>query len=230
MNYIMDIVLVAIIAVCIVSAAKKGFIGACKNIVSIILTVILVSTMHPVILNLLQSSDFGNNLKQVVAENVSKTYQREQISEEVDTTDSEKSIEICRALGLPNFITDKIEDSLREMTEIKNNVLEVITDALALMIMKILALLILFVVVKVFVFLALKILESLFSLPVLKTVNIGLGALVGVINALLIVYIVCGVLNLFVPMDKMPAIQTAVNATYIVKFFYNNNLLLSLIV
>jgi len=78
-----------------------------------------------------------------------------------------------------------------------------------------------------FVFLGLKILESLFTLPVLKTVNKGLGALVGVVNALLIVYLACGLVNLVVPMDKMPQVQQVVDSTLILKNFYNNNLLFS---
>ena len=164
-----------------------------------------------------------------MTENVSKTYEKEQIPEETDTTDTEKSLQICEALALPDFISDKIEKNLAEMSEIRNNVMEVITDSISLFILKILALLVLFIVVKLFVFLALKILESLFSLPLLKSVNTGLGAIIGIVNALLTVYIICGVLNLFVPMDKMSAVQEFVNSTYLIKYFYNNNILLSLI-
>lgn len=229
MNYFWDIILVAGMLWCIIAAAKKGFIGACKNIVSIILTVILLSTMHPIILRELQSSGIGDSVKRVVTENVSKTYEKEQIPEETDTTDTEKSIQICQALALPGFISEKIENSLVEMSQIRNNVMEVITDSISLFILKLLALLILFIVVKLFVFLALKILESLFSLPVLKTVNTGLGALVGIVNALLTVYIICGILNLLIPMDKMPAATEVINSTYVLKHFYNNNILLSLI-
>jgi len=229
MSIIWDAVLVCGIILCIVTTAKKGFIGACKNIVSIVLTVILLSTMHPMILRQLQSSQIGNSIKQVVTDNVTKTYEKEQIPEETDTTDTEKSVEICNSLGLPDFISKNIEKTLVGMSEIRNNVMEVITDSLSLLILKILALLILFVIVKVFVFLILKILESLFTLPGLKTINMGLGAIIGIVNALLIVYIVCGVLNLFVPMDKMPIIQETVNSTYILKYFYNNNILIDLI-
>ena len=229
MSYIWDIVLVCGMLFCIISTAKKGFIGACKNIVSILLTLILMSTMHPMILDLLQSTEFGNDVKAVVTENVAKTFEKEQISQDTDTTDVEKSTEVCKAMGLPDFISDSIEKSLMDMSQIRNNIMEVITDSLSLLILKILALLVLFIIVKLFVFLALKILETLFSLPVLKTVNRGLGAVIGVFNALLIVYIICGVLNLFVPMDKMPQVQETVNSTYILQYFYNNNALLSLI-
>ena len=84
--------------------------------------------------------------------------------------------------------------------------------------------------VKFFVFLLLKILESLFKLPGLKTINRLLGAGLGVINALLLIYIICGAVSLFAPADKLVLIEETVQNTYILKYFYENNLLLSLFV
>lgn len=227
MGFIWDIILIAVMLWCIVATAKKGFLGACKNIVSVLLTLVLMSTMHPVIMGYLQDSEIGNRVKVVVAENVTKTYEKEEIPQDTDTSDTEKSVEICKSLGLPDFLSKSIEKNLVEMSEIRNNVLEVITDSLSLLILKILALLIMFLLVKVFVFLGIKILESLFKLPVLRTVNKGLGGAVGVINALLIVYLACGLVNLVVPMDKMPQVQQVVDSTLILKNFYNNNILFS---
>ena len=105
MNYIWDIILVVAMLLCIISTAKKGFIGACKNIVSIILTVVLLSTMHPVILRQLQGSGIGDSVKRVVTENVTKTYEKEQIPEETDTTDTEKSVQIVETF----FCEERIE-------------------------------------------------------------------------------------------------------------------------
>ena len=133
MNYIWDVILIAGILYCVISTAKKGFIGASKNIVSIILTVILLSTMHPIILNQLQSTSLGNDIKKVVTENVAKTFEKEQIPEDTDTSNTQSSVEICKSLGLPDFISKNIEKNLVEMSEVRNNVMEVITDSLSLL-------------------------------------------------------------------------------------------------
>ena len=116
------------------------------------------------------------------------------------------------------------------MSEIKNNVMEVITDSLTLLIMRIIALILLFILVRIFVFLAVKILESLFGLPGLKTINKTLGAVIGIVNALLVIYIICGAVSLFTPTDKLAVISETLNQTVLLGYLYNHNLLLGLLI
>lgn len=230
MWYVLDIILVAVVLFFIMMSAKKGFISASKNIITLILTVTLLASMQGVVLEALQNSPLGDNIKKMVSENVTKTYETEQLPMETDTTDTEKSIMICEAMSLPTFLSNSIEASIREMSEIKNNVMEVITDSLTMLIMRIIALLLLFILVRIFVFLAVKILESLFELPGLKTINKTLGATIGIINALLVVYIICGAVSVFTPTDKLELISQAIDQTMLLKYVYNHNLLLSLLI
>lgn len=229
-GYIWDIILIVIVTFFIIKATKKGFIGASKTIVSLLLTAILFASFQPTVLDFLQKSTLGDNIKTMVSKNITKTYEKEQLPEDADTTDTEQSLMICEALSLPAFLSASIEENLKQMSQIKNNVMEVITDSITLLILRLLSLLLLFVAVKIFVLIALKILESLFELPGLKTINRSLGALLGVFNALLAVYIICGLITLLIPTDKLSTIKTVIDSTYIVKYFYDNNLLLSLFV
>ncbi len=230
MGYILDIILVAIIVFFVLMSAKKGFISASKNIITLILTVTLLASMQGVMLEALQNSPLGDNIKKMVSQNVTKTYEAENLPEETDTTDTEKSIMICQAMSLPTFLTNSIEASIREMSEIKNNVMEVITDSLTLLIMRIIALLLLFILVRIFVFLAVKLLESLFQLPGLKTINKSLGAVIGIVNAFLVIYIIFGAVSVFTPTDKLAIISQTIDQTILVGYLYNHNLLLSLLV
>ncbi len=227
-GYILDAILVLVVVFCIIHSAKKGFIKASKNIITLVLTVTLLASMQGIMLSALENSPLGDNIKRMVSENLTKTYQEEQLPEDTDTTDTEQSLMICETLPLPDFLAESIEKSIMEMSEIKNNVMEVITDSITLLIMRIIAMLMLFVLVKIFVFLAIKILDSLFGLPGLKSVNRSLGAIIGVINAMLVVYIVCGLVSLFTPIQNLSAVDSAIGSTWILKYFYNNNLLLSL--
>ena len=227
-GYILDAILVLVVVFCIIHSTKKGFIKASKNIITLVLTVTLLASMQGVMLTALQNSPLGDNIKKMVSENLTKTYQEEQLPENTDTTDTQGSLMICETLPLPDFLKDSIEKSIIEMAEIKNNVMEVITDSIPLLIMRIIAMLMLFVLVKIFVFLAIKILDSLFGLPGLRTVNKSLGAIIGIVNAMLVVYIVCGIVSLFTPMQNLAVVDSAIGSTWILKYFYNNNLLLSL--
>lgn len=230
MAYIFDAILLAVIIFCIVRAAKKGFLASSRSIVALILTAILLTAMQPTVLTYLQSSALGENIRETVAKNVMKSYEKEQLPEDADTTDTETAVMICNSLGLPEFMASGIKDGIKDMSEIKNNVMEVISDAISITILKVLSVIILFILVRIIVFLALKLLETLFTLPGLKTINKTLGACIGIINAIIVVYILCGAVTLFTPTDKMPAVSETVSQTMIVKYFYENNILMSLFI
>ena len=229
-GYILDAILVLIVVFCVAYSGKKGFFKASKNILTLVLTVTLLASMQGVMLEFLQDSAIGDNVKRMVSQNITKTYEEEQLPEDADTTDTEQSLMICESLHLPDFLADSIEDSLAAMSEVKNNVMEVITDAITDLIMRIIAILMLFVLVKLFVFLIIKILDSLFSLPGLKAVNKSLGAVIGIVNAMLTVYIICGLVSLFTPMQSLAVVDSAIDKTVLVKYFYDTNLLLSLFI
>lgn len=230
MGYVLDIILVAIVAVFVVISAKKGLISASKNIITLILTVTLLASMQDVVLEALQNSPLGDNIKKMVSENVTKTYEAEELPDTVDTTDTEQAVMVCEAMSLPTFLSNSIESSIRGMSEVKNNVMDVITDSLTLLIMRIIAMLLLFILVRIFVFLIVKLLESLFGLPVLKTINKSLGAVIGVLNAFLVIYIICGAVSVFTPTDKLVLVNNAIEQTMLLKYVYNNNLLLGLLI
>lgn len=230
MNYICDGILILGIALCIFFSMKKGFISASKSILSLILTAVLLSSMQPAVLGFIQSTAASGAVREMVSKNIAASYKRQELPEDTDTTDTQNTEIICTSLGFPKFMENSIKKTVSQMTEIKNNVMEVITDAVTLMILKVIAMLLVFLIVRIFVFLLLKILESLFRIPGLNLINRALGAVLGVINALLLVYIICGAVSLFAPAEKLVLIEETVKSTYILKYFYENNLLMSLFI
>lgn len=230
MNYIWDGILILGIVLCIVFSMKRGFIIASKSILALILTAILLSSMQPVVLGFLQSTSASEGIRNMVSKNIAQGYQKQQLPEDTDTTDTQNTEIICTSLGFPKFMENSIRKTVSQMTEIKNNVMEVITDAVTLMILKVISMILVFLLVRIFVFLLLKLLESLFQLPGLKTINKTLGAVLGIINALLFVYIICGAVSLFTPAEKLVGIEEMVKSTYLLKYFYENNILMSLFI
>ena len=230
MAYLWDIALVAVIGICVGVSAKRGFIKSSRTVLAIILTALLLITMQAPVINYLQGSVVGEKVHELVTKNITKTYEKNQLSEETDTTDTEQSLLICETMSLPKFMAHGIQTQIKQMSEIKNNVLDLLSDTISNFIIKILATVLLFLVVRFFVFLFLKILDSLFSLPGLRTINKTMGAVIGIFNALLAVYIICGLVSLLTPIENLKLVQDAVDSTYLLKHFYDNNLLLSLFV
>lgn len=230
MNYIWDGILILAIALCVVFSMKRGFISASRSILALILTAVLLSSMQPVVLGFLQSTAASNVIRGMVSKNITSAYQKQQLPEDTDTTDTENTEIICSSLGFPEFMENSIKKTVSQMTDIKNNVMEVITDAVTIMILKVIAMILVFLLVRLFVFLILKMLEGLFKLPGLKTINRVLGAALGVINALLLIYIACGAVSLFAPAEKLIVIEETIKSTFLVKYFYENNILISLFI
>lgn len=228
MGLIIDIVLIAAIVLIVVHYARKGIIAASKNIITIILTVVLLTSMQSVVFDMLQSTPLGDTIKERVSEGVTRIFNEKGLPANADTTNQEQALEICEAMSLPSFLTNSIEKSVDQMSEVKNNVMDVITDTITKLIMQIVALVLLFILVRVFVFLIVKFAESLFELPGLKSINRVLGAVMGMINALIFIYIACGVVSLFVPTDTLAELTETINQTSILKIFYNNNLIFGL--
>lgn len=230
MDYILDGALILVIAVCVGLSIRKGFVSASKSILALILTAILLSSLQPMVLEALERTAVSERIRELVAENISAGYEKEELPEDTDTTDTENAKLICSSLGFPKFIEDSMKTTVSGMKDIRNNVMEVITDSLTLMILRVLSMLLVFLMVRIFVFLILKLLETLFEIPGLKAVNKGLGAILGIVNSLLLIYIVCGAVSFFAPTEKLIMIEEAVDKTYILKYFYENNILMSLFV
>lgn len=230
MNYICDGILILLAVICIVFSMKKGFISASRKLLALIITAVILSSVQPTMLNMLQSTPASDTVRKMVSKNISQSYKREALSEDIDTTKTQETQLVVSSLGFPKFMKNSLNKTISSMSEIKNNVMEVITDAVTLMILKVISVILLFLLVKLFVFLLLKLLEGLFELPGLKLLNRFLGAGLGIINALLLIYIICGAVSLFAPSEKLVIIEETVKNTYLLKYFYENNLLLILFI
>lgn len=230
MNFILDGIFVIIFIFFIIISAKKGFLSASKNILALILTAVLLATMQNAILTAMQNSPIGTGVKSIVEKNISKSYEKKQISDDIYTSDTEKADEVYEALAFPKFMENSIKKTVSGMSEIKNNLMSVITDSVTAMILKVIGILLVFIIVRIFVFFILKILESMFKLPGLKTINKFFGAVLGFINAFLVLSLICGAVSLFAPTDKMTQINDVISDTYILKHFYENNILLSMFI
>ena len=230
MNYLLDLILIVVIAFCIIFSMKKGFINVSKSFVALILTWVLMSSFQPAMLGILESSAFGDRVKQKVSENITLVYEKEDFSEDTKTSEAYKAEKICESMGFPTFVENSIKSTVSGLQTVERNVREVITEAVSLMILRILSLILVFLLVRLFVFLLVKLIEVIFELPVLKTINKTLGAILGIVNALLIVYIVCAAVSLFSPAESRIAIDETVRKTYLLKYFYENNVLMLLFV
>ena len=206
MNYsiILDVIAVAIIIISVSLMAKKGVIKSLYKILSLALTIIAVMFLSEPVENMITSVGLDNKIDDIVYSAL--------ISDE-DVTEKEADDNLQ---GLPDFVTVAVE----ETTE------NAVVPAISAVVLKLVCALIIFLIAKLLIFLIFLLIDGMFKLPLLKSVNWLLGAATGVVSGFVIIYLICGIASLNVTNSAM--IRQLVDGTYFVKYFYDNNLLMNL--
>lgn len=216
---IFDLAIAFIFIICIGHSMKQGFVKASSAILSIVLTIVLMFAFQDSISTYLKNSQFGQDITKKITEAL---VQKD--SEVVNEPDEEKTGEF----GLPMFFGSFLDDTEEKIETAKNDLIEQAAESATASVINILSIVLLYIAIRIALFFALKIINAIFKLPVLKSINRLAGAAIGVVNALFIVYILCAGLIWFVPNDSSELIKDTVSKTYITQYFYNNNLLLEL--
>lgn len=214
MSIIADIGLVAIFIAAFVYWHNRGLVKSVWKIAALAATIILVIF-----------------LKDPVADYISKTQLAENINNslaQVVTVPPGGGVNIAENLNLPIAIQDSlqsgIDSSMASAESIKNAAAAAVTDA----IINIGVCVALFIVIRLLLMVAYIIVDGATKLPVIKGTNKFLGGILGVVNILFIVFLALMLLAMYAPSDS--GMYGIIDRSYLVKFLYNNNILLKLFI
>lgn len=203
-SYVIDAVAAALVVISFVSGMKRGLVKSVWNTVSWIVTAVLVLALINPAAEMIKSAPIYEKTYETVNATVS-----ERLSEAVEGEKFE----------IPEFIMQNKETAEEKTAE---ELSVIITDAAV----KIAAFVLLFIIIKILLAIVFRILDAAAKLPVINSTNKLLGGLVGLINVLFVIYTVCAVISLA---GAQKAVSDTINSTYLVKYFYNNNILLQLV-
>ncbi len=204
MGMIVDLIVIVFIVVSFITMMKKGFIKGLASITSNILTIVLISALLTPVTEALSKTALGD----IVRENVETALLQQN---EDDYEDSENK-----------GITSEIMKNIEQQAE--KNMIPVVTDT----VMRIIALIILVIVIKIVLWILFMILETIFKLPILSSLNKLAGGAAGIINSLLVIYLFCAILTL--NFDWTNELRGIVDQTVVLKYFYINNILVNIFV
>lgn len=215
---IIDLILIGIYVFMFFHFKGKGFIKASETVVSLILTLCLMTSALPVFENFIAGSALGESIGEKVEEAL--------VAKEAEEPESEEE----KSSILPSFLQDAVDDKLEDIEEAKNNALLATAKETTRVIIQVISVILLFILVKLFIFLLFKILNIVSKLPGLNFVNRTLGAVMGIINATILVYFLCAILAVMIPAEASLPIREAIEDTYLTKYFYDNNMLMRLFI
>ncbi len=207
-----DAAAVLIIAASAIIMSRKGIIKSVFRILSIIITIAVVMTFSGKVYDYFDYTAAASKVDAYV-QNI-LIGKNEQTAENAENAGEEKN---DAAQSLPEYIYKPAENAAQSVT----------VSAVSNTVKKMICIIALYLVCRILLFLVFKIIELIFHLPLLSHVNHLFGGAVGLISGFFIVFMLCALLSFDVANAEI--IGQAMDKTYIAKYFYDKNLLMSLL-
>lgn len=205
---ILDIVIVILVLLGAIIGYRKGLVGIVVSLASIILAIILSFILQtPISEALYSNTGVGKIVEETVYNNIISSNKEQE---------NENNI-------YDNIINNIIGEENKELTN------EQIAKTVTMFILKGLSFILIFIVVSIICYIIQAVLNLVFSLPLLHSVNKFGGAAAGVIKNLLKIYILLAIISFMAPMAIMEPVLNVINGSIVTKLLYDNNLLVSLI-
>lgn len=198
---IADIVVSVIIIAAYVIGSRRGLVKTVWNAVSWIAAVAAVFLLIQPAVEVVQKTPIADNLN-------AKIY----------TMMQEKPEEsIQRESAMPKFMT--------ENTDIIDSISEKTAEDITALVLKIAVGLSLFIIMKLVLLILFAVINAISRLPFVNSTNKLLGGLLGVINIMFVIYALCAAITLMTDNEEILGI---INSSYVIKYFYDNNILMQL--
>ncbi len=206
MNFIADIIVILILVTCVFFGLKRGLTGVIVKLLSIIISLILsLILFKPVSAIIINNTNIYNDLV-IKIEN--------SLNSKEDKTQEENNTE-------PNIIVNSIN---KQIDTVKENTNDVIAKSIAEVIINLIVIIVLFIIINIVMFFLKFIFGAIASLPIIKQLDKLGGFIYGLIEGLIIIYMILAILSFI----NIQEVQLAIKTSYLASILYNNNLLLML--
>lgn len=214
MAIIIDIVIVAIIALCLFLGYKRGLTGSLLKILSFVLAIVIAFILFKPVSNLvINHTNWDDSLKTSI----------EQFITEKTSTPEEKS-------SLPQVIVDYIDETMAQsVNEAKEVAIENTAQSVTNLIVNAGVWIAVFIIARILLIFIKFITALIAKLPVIKQFDKLGGILYGILEAFVILYVLLAIISFITPMLNNAEFIDALNKSFIGSMLYNNNILLKIL-
>lgn len=201
---LIDILVVLLVVLGAFSGHKKGLVGILVGFAALILSIVLAFMFQSVVADAIYDTGLGQSVAGIAKNNMQDMMKN---GENVD-----KSI---YGKVLSNAVTD---DNLT-----------VASENISRFVMKGLSFIAIFLIVRIICYILQMILNVVFNLPLLSTVNGIGGTVVGGLSVLIRIWVVLALISFVSPLPMFDSVVSYIDKTFLVKLLYNNNLLVAVV-
>lgn len=199
MNFLVDLILIAVIALFAFIGYKRGLIKVTFNLISFILAIVISIVLYRPISNFV--------INYTPLDDMIETAVEERLSSSDITTEEKENI-------VSNYYNN-----------IKNSSTAVIADGISKTIINIGCMIIVFIVSKIILFFFRSMGDLIAKLPLIKQVNHAGGFLYGILKGFIIIYLLLALISIISPIIDINEIVTIINNSIITNIMYNNNII-----
>ena len=224
MNYILDLIVVAVIALFVLITYKKGFVKSFLSIASLVLTIVIISSFSEPLAELSYDTFIDASIQKTVVKNIEATNNAtEELTESVWLSIPQLIRSNSEKVGITKKSLDNIIiGSNTSPEETAKNISTNVVRPMAVSFLVIIIDIVLFVILMfIFRFLS-KLVCTLFKAPVLKQANKLLGVILGAIKGIAVAILVCSVISYIVNVsgnDLFIFNQAAIDSSLLFKNF-----------
>lgn len=225
-SLIIDVIAAAVIILAAAIGKKRGLVKMLWRCASWIITIILAVILSAPVSALLADSEAAHKINSTIKNTVEEYISSAALNNTDTIQISDKAVnDIAHSTGIPAILIPSAASVLNTgisngINSISDNISDIISNA----VMRVASWIILMIIIKIIISILYHALNIASKLPLINTANRTFGALLGVINALFLIYISLAVVLFLVQNGTIP--QRIIENTYLVKYFYNNNILL----
>ena len=201
MAFLLDGLVIIIFLLSIYLGYKRGFVKTVIRVVGCFLALLIASSLSQPLAESIFDVFMAEKIESTVSQQIQFT-DEQSVEKSLDSVLGDLPSPVTNALsqynmGTPQQITSKLSGSLNTTTEnITKSIVQNVIRPVAVSLLRILCFIILFVLLMILVAIAGKVISTAFRLPVLRQVNGVLGAVAGVVEGVIMVFLAVAVIGL----------------------------------
>ena len=222
MGIIVDIIIIAIIALSIFLGYRKGLIELaiklCAFVIAILITLILYKPVSNLIINTTSIDETIENSILEKANDVMEGEEDEELSEETNPASTEELSEETNPAS-----TEELSEEIKQ--EAREGLLPEAARGLSVNIVRGGVIIILYVLVRIALRFVTALANLVAKLPILKQFNKAGGAIYGALRGILIIYVCLIIISIFGQINPENDIHQNIEQSTLGKTMYENNIL-----
>ena len=219
MSLIIDLIIIGILVICVFIGYKRGLTGSILKIVSFILALVIAFILFKPISNfVINNTNWDESLEQAIRQMAVEENNNEGTAAEEDQKKGMSDV-------IMNYINEAVENAGEEAREA---IIDSTARDVAVTIINVAVAIALFIVARIILFLIRGLASLLTELPIIKQFDKLGGIIYGILQSLVIIYVILAVISFISPMIAGTGFIKAIQESNIGSMLYNNNLLLKL--